>query len=307
MAGPGRSSTPWTSPPVAQVMFWAFPCPSHGPSQLRRAGITSPWPGCPSGMASADGVTAQRGTKLQPPLFDPLRQEWLPRSPLRCAHLHTLTCAQLPVPGVRERLCSHIPHRPGLVQRQPSPGMTWIHFKSAVTHPGLAPGLSAHLLCCCRPHGPSPTGMARCWGLPELPPCPPYRAAHSARAVTACSPHCAPLAQSSMGPRRLFPAADRMALAAGAMFPQQLRHTQPCAGSLCCSSGPDVGPGTGDGSVLAVAAPEHTTSSSSLLPASWITTAGPHGSGSRGHMSRASCITSMRETRKTGTAAGTSH
>lgn len=189
-----------------------FPCPSREPSPVKEGQCCRPPPGCSAETTSPCEVTAQRGTKLQPLLFDPLRQDWLPRSPPLGAHLRTHACAWLPVPGVRERLCSRIPYRPGLVQRQPSPGMTWIHFKSAVTHPGLAPGLSTHLPRCCLPRSPSPAGTAGCWGSQTLSPCPPYCAAHSARASAVHSPYCASLAWSLMGPCRLFPAADEVVL-----------------------------------------------------------------------------------------------
>lgn len=94
-------------------------------------------------------------------------------------------------PACESGFCSHIPHQPGLVRRQPSPGMTWIHFKSAVTHPGLAPGLSTHLPWCCQPHGPSAVGTAGCGYLPALPLHPPYHTAHSSRAMAARSLPCA--------------------------------------------------------------------------------------------------------------------
>lgn len=181
--------------------------------------------------------------------------------------------------------------------------MTWIHFKSAVTHPGLAPGLSTRLPRRCRPLGPSPAGTVGCQGSPALPPRPPYCAARGARAV-ARSPHHASSARSPTGPRRLFPAADEVALGAGAMLPRQHRHTQPRAGSPCCSLGPGLGPGTGDGLVPATTAPEHTTGSSSLLPAAWITTASPRGNTCPGHPTSPQGKSPGKLARQPGPAAG---
>lgn len=57
----------------------------------------------------------------------------------------------------------------------------------------------------------------------------------------------------------------------------QPRHTQPHTSSLCHSLGQAVGPGIGGGLVPAVAAPEHTTGSSSLLPRSPLLASMPHG------------------------------
>lgn len=175
--------------------------------------------------------------------------------------------------------------------------MTWIHFKSAVTHPGLAPGLSATSCSAAGPTAPLPqarpgAGACRRCLLALL---------IGAGAVAARSPHHASLARSPMGPCRLFPAADEVALGAGAMFPRQPWHAQPRTSSPCHSLGPGVGPGTGHGSVPAATAPEHITGSGSLLPAPT-----PRGPGEK-CTSRVSRTTPMQEPRKTGTAAGAGH
>lgn len=218
-------------------------------------------PGCPAGMASLNRVMAQRGAQLHPLVLAPLWQDWLLKSPLTGAHLCVCTA---PCTRQCERLCIHIPQRPRPVQRQPSLGMTWIHFKSAVIHPGLAPGLPAHLPVVLL--APQPLSCGHSWVLglpgaacsPSLPCCP------WSQALPAPSPRWSVLAQSAVGPHRLFQQPTGWFLGAGVMLPQHPWHSQPCTGSPCHSLGPSIGPGTGDGSVLATTAPECTMGSSSL-------------------------------------------
>lgn len=79
--------------------------------------------------------------------------------------------------------------------------MTWIHFKSAVTHPGLTPGLSTHLPQRCWPHGPSPAGTATCWGAssPSSSHCPQCRG-HGCLLSAPCQ-----LGAVTHGPSQAFP------------------------------------------------------------------------------------------------------
>lgn len=193
-----------------------------------------------------------------------------------------------------ERLCSHIPQRPRPVQRQPSLGMTWIHFKLAVIHPGLAPGLSAHL-----PEvlpAPRPLSCGHSWVLglpgaacsPSLPCCP------WSQALPAPSLHCAVVAHSAVGPHRLFQQQAGWLLGAGAMLPQQPWHSHPCTGSPCHSLSRNRG------WFCAGSAPR--------APAAWITAASPHAVWpQRKHMSRASHTTPMLKPRKSDTAARAGH
>lgn len=197
-------------------------------------------------------VMAQRGAQLQPLLFALLWQGWLLQSPLPGAHcVCTAPCARQ-----CQRLCSHIPQRPRPVQRQPSLGMTWIHFKLAVIHPGLAPGLSAHLPVVLLALQPLSCGHSCVLGLPGAAYSPSLSCCPWSQALPAPSPHWAALAQSAVGPHKLFQQLTGWLLGAGVKVPQQPWHTHPCTGSRCHSLGPSIAPGAEGGSVLAGTVPE---------------------------------------------------
>lgn len=166
-------------------------------------------PGCPSGMASHNGVMAQRGAQLHPLLLALLWQDWLLQSPLTGAHLGVCTA---PCTRQCERLCSHIPQRPRPVQLQPSLGMTWIHFKSAVIHPGLAPGLSAHLPVVLPALQPLSCRHSWVLGLPGAACSPSLSCCPWSQALPAPFSTLLCLGTVSRGPAWAFPAAHRMAL-----------------------------------------------------------------------------------------------
>lgn len=257
-------------------------------------------PDCPTGMASPTGVMAQRRAQLQPLLFAPLWQDWLLRSPLMGAHPCVCTA---PCSRWCERLCSHIPQRPRPVQRQPSLGMTWIHFKLAVIHPGLAPGLSAYLPAVLPAPRPLSCGHSRVLGLPGAACSPalsfcPWSRLCLLTLRTVLSWHSQPWALTGLSSSRQ----------GGSWEQEQCSHSSPGtptpAPALHVTAWVQA-LGQEQGMVRRL---QRQPLSTPWAPAAWITAASPHTMWpQRKHMSRAFHTTLMQKPRKTGTAARAGH